>query len=133
MLGLDAKQLVLLDEWSFMADHGVPLNSQLVLMEGKPVPIARPQNNSPYQGHLMHRGTAPVLVTCKEKEMNPVLKAAEEAVRAGRPTDARMLLRRMRRCHLASPLPVPPNTYVPECGHCFAKMILENSLSARAD
>ena len=108
------------------------MNTQLVWMEGKPVAIARPQNNSMYEGHLMYRGTAPVFVTCKEKEMNPILQAAEQAIRAGTPTDATMLLRRMRRYHLALPLPVPQDTHVPECCCCFAKLILENSLAAKA-
>ena len=130
LLGLEAKQIVLLDEWSFMADHGVSLNTQLVWMEGKPVPITRPQNNASYVGHMMYKGTAPVLVTCKEKEMSPILQAAERAIRAGTPTDATMLLRRMRRYQLSLPLPVPPDTHVPECVCCFSKLILENSPTA---
>ena len=132
LLGLETKQVVLLDEWSFIADHGVSLNTQLIWMEGKPVPIARPQNNSLYQGHLMYKGKAPVLVTCKEKEMGPVLEEAEQAIRAGTPTAATMLLRRMRRYHLALPLPVPPDTHVPECSCCFAQMVLGNSPTASA-
>ena len=130
LLGLESKKIVLLDEWSFMADHGLSLNTQLVWMEGKPVPIVRPQNSSLYQGHLMYKGTAPVLVTCKEKEMGPILEAAEQAIRAGTPTDATMLLRRMRRYHLALPLPVPHGGHVPECGCCCARLVMENSPTA---
>ena len=130
LLGLETKHLVILDEWSFMADHGVSLNTQLVWMEGKPVPIVRPQNNSLYHGHLMYRGSAPVLVTCKEKEMGPILCAAEQAIRTGTPTDATMLLRRMRRCHLTMTLQTPQNGHVPECTCCFANMVLQNSQTA---
>ena len=122
--------LVILDEWPFMADYGVSLNTQLVWMEGKLVPIVRPQSNSVYQGHLMHRGNAPALVTCKEKEMGPILRAAEQAIRTGTPTDATMLLRRMRRYHLTMPLQMPQNGHVPECTCCFANMVLQNSQTA---
>ena len=80
----------------------------------------------------MYRGTAPVFVTCKEQEVKPISQAAEQAIRAGTPTDATMLLRRMRRYHLALPLPVPQGTHVPECSCCFAKLVLENSMTARA-
>ena len=72
-----------------------------------------------------------VFVTCKEKELNPILQAAEQAIRAGTPTDATMLLRQMHRYYLALPLPVPQDTHVLECCCCFAKLILENSLAAK--
>ena len=119
-----------LDEWSFMSGHGISLNTQLLWMEGKPVPIARPQNNSLYQGHLMYKGSAPIFVTCKEQEMGPIIQAAEQAIRAGTPTDATMLLRRMRRYHLALPFPVAQGVRVPECSSCFAKLILGCSPTA---
>ena len=90
LLGLETKKVVLLDEWSFTADHGVSLNTQLSWVEGKPAPIARPQHTSLYECHLMHRGTAQAFVARKEKEMNLILQAAEQAIRAGTPTDATM-------------------------------------------
>ena len=130
LLGLETKKVVLLDEWSFMADHGLSLNTQLLWMEGKPLPILRPQNSACYHGHLLYKGTAPVLITCKDQEMGPIVTAAELAVRSGTPTDATMVLRRMRRYHLTVPLPVPDGTHVPECGSCFAALILQNSKSA---
>ena len=79
----------------------------------------------------MHRGTAQVFVARKEKEMNLISQAAEQAIRAGMPTDAAMLSRRMHRYHLALQPPVSQDSHLPECSCCFGKLILENNMAAR--
>ena len=81
----------------------------------------------------MYHGTAPLFVTCKELEMAPLLQTAEHAIRTGVPSDATMLLRRMRRYHFSLPMPVQEGVYVQECGCCFSRMVLEASQSASID
>ena len=44
LLGLEGKKAVVLDEWSFH-NAALPLSTQLLWFEGKPVPITRPQNH----------------------------------------------------------------------------------------
>ena len=131
LLDLETKQVVLLDELSF-CNSGVALNTQLVWMEGKLFKIVWPQNSGAYQGHFMYECSAPLFITCKELEMDPIIKEAERAIKLQAPCEATMLLRRMRRYHFSLPLPVPANTFVQECVCCSSRMVLEQSPTARA-
>ena len=43
LLGVDGKKVTLLDEWTFL-DEDLPVPMQLLWLEGKPVPVQRPQS-----------------------------------------------------------------------------------------
>lgn len=124
LLGLETKKVVLLDEWRFDSSV-VPLSTQLLWLEGKPFPVTRPQNRD-YDGHLLYRGTAPIFVTCKERDLGPIMAAADRAVAAGKPSQETMLLRRLRVYTLYQKLLVQPGEQVPECSACFASMVLNH-------
>ena len=125
LLGLEAKKVVLLDEWAF--DESVlPLATQLLWYEGKPFPITRPQNKE-YQGHLLYRGSAPLFVTCKEKDLAPLLQQAHEAVAQDRPSEHTMLLRRLNVYGFSVKLGLRANEEVAECAACFAQTVLCHS------
>ncbi|CAE8638477.1 unnamed protein product [Polarella glacialis] len=81
LLNLETKKVVLMDEWAFDSAV-VPLPTQLLWYEGKPFPLTRPQNKE-YSGHLLYQGSAPIFVTCKEKDLGPLICKAEAAVRLG--------------------------------------------------
>ena len=113
LLGLEAKKVVLLDEWAFN-ESVLPLATQLLWYEGKPLPITRPQNKE-YQGHLLYRGSAPLFVTCKEKDLPPLMQQAQEAVAQGRPNERTMLLRRLNVYGFSVKLGIRPHEEVAEC------------------
>ncbi|CAE8655280.1 unnamed protein product [Polarella glacialis] len=123
LLNLETKKVVLMDEWAFDSAV-VPLPTQLLWYEGKPFPLTRPQNKE-YSGHLLYQGSAPIFVTCKEKDLGPLICKAEAAVRLGEASEHTMLLRRLRVYTLSQKLPVAEVHH--ECGSCFAKMIIQNS------
>ncbi|CAE8608119.1 unnamed protein product [Polarella glacialis] len=123
LLNLETKKVVLMDEWAFDSAV-VPLPTPLLWYEGKPFPLTRPQNKE-YSGHLLYQGSAPIFVTCKEKDLGPLICKAEAAVRLGEASEHTMLLRRLRVYTLSQKLPVAEVHH--ECGSCFAKMIIQNS------
>ena len=126
LLGLEAKKVVLLDDWCF--DEAVlALPTQLLWYEGKPFPLPRPQNNSQYNGHLLYEGTAPIFVTVKEKDLGPIITQAQVAFSQGLPSEHTMLLRRLQIFAFTRPLP-PINRHIDECPCCFAQMILRLGL-----
>ena len=125
LLGLEKKKVALLDEWMFDTTV-VPLATQLLWLEGKPFPIARPQNKD-YTGHLMYQGTAPLFITCKESDLGPILARANMARAQGWSSMDTMLARRLCVYPFWVRLPVRPGEYVPECAFCFAKMLLQHT------
>ena len=121
LLGLERRKAVLLDEWAF--DTSVlPLPTQLLWYEGKPFPVTRPQNNRDIHGHLLYQGTAPIFVTCKEKDLQPIMLKAQEALQLGRPNECSMLLRRLKIFSFSVPFPVGRDK-IPECATCFARLL----------
>ncbi|CAE8608714.1 unnamed protein product [Polarella glacialis] len=114
LLNLETKKVVLMDEWAFDSAV-VPLPTQLL----------RYAQNKEYSGHLLYQGSAPIFVTCKEKDLGPLICKAEAAVRLGEASEHTMLLRRLRVYTLSQKLPVAEVHH--ECGSCFAKMIIQNS------
>ena len=127
LLGLERKSVALLDEWTFDAQV-LPLTTQLLWFEGKPFPVNRPQNRAEYSGHLLYHGTAPIFVTCKEKDFKPISAQADADRRRGAASESTMLLRRLRTYWLRKPLQVArfPG-HVPECAACFARMVLHHA------
>ena len=124
LLGLETKRVVLLDEWPF---DGVviPTSTQLLWFEGKGVPSMRPQNRD-YEGHLLYRGTAPIFVTCAQKDLAPIYARAQAAAAAGHASVDTMLVRRLNTLSFSVKLPMAQACHVPECGRCFAKMVLDH-------
>ena len=105
----------------------VSLSTQLLWLEGKGFPITRPQNKD-YTGHLMYRGSAPIFVTCKAKDLAPILERAAQAAAYGQSSQDTMLQRRLRVFHFTIKFPVDPqHEHLRECPVCFAKMILHHS------
>ena len=125
LLGLERKKVALLDDWCFDANV-LPLPTQLLWYEGKPFPLTRPQNSNTYNGHLLYRGTAPIFVTCKEKDLGPVQEKAQVALMRGHPSEHTMLLRRLKIYSFKQPLPSRGNApRIPECMQCFARLLLQ--------
>ena len=129
LLGLETKRVVLLDEWAF---DGVciPTPTQLLWFEGKGVPIMRPQNKD-YEGHLLYKGTAPISVTCAQKDLGPIAARAEAATAAGHASHDTMLMRRLHVVGFSVKLPMAAGVHVTECGRCFAQLLLEQGVLPR--
>ena len=123
LLGLETKRVAVLDEWEFDRVDPVSFSIQLLWFEGKPFPISRPQSN--FVGHLLYQGTAPIFITTKDKHLAPYLEAADAAVRTGSVCDESMLVRRLKVYHFSEKLPMPPGVVVPNCGACFAQMVVQ--------
>ena len=121
LLDLEKKRCVILDEWDF-DEHTIPLSTQLLWFEGKAFPIVRPQNKD-YSGHLLYKGSAPIFITAKEKQVALIVRVAQAAYNAGHPSQESMLLRRLKLYWLSRKLPVQPGVQMHECGACFAKLI----------
>ncbi len=113
LMNLERCRLTLLDDWRFNEDLvGYPL--QLLWFEGKPIIIARPQNQ--HVGHLKYNKNDPVFITTLESD---ITKLEGKKLQEG---DIDMMLRRLHifRFHaqLEAPVEVPP------CGRCFATLLL---------
>lgn len=77
LLGLEDKRVVLLDEWRF--NTGIlPLATQLLWLEGKPLLLAQPQNTGS-TGHVLYSGSAPIFITTKAKYLDKLVHEAREA------------------------------------------------------
>ena len=121
LLGLQGKKVVVLDEWNFQASS-VPLSTQLLWFEGKPVPITRPQND--FAGHALYKGTSPIFITTPLKRMESFIAEAERAAQTGGSSEATMVLRRLKLYKFTRRLRVPTEQ-IPQCAACFASFVLE--------
>ena len=126
LLGLEDKSIALLDEWRF-DEEVLRLATQLLWYEGKPVPVARPQNQAGVVGHTMYLGSAPIFITTKATDLVWLQKSAEWARRNGKPSEHTMLLRRLKVYMLGVETPVDGQAMIPECASCFARMALRFS------
>ena len=121
LLGLQGKKAVVLDEWTFDASS-VPLSTQLLWFEGKPVPITRPQND--FAGHTVYKGTAPIFITTPLKRMEKFITEAERACYWGESSIATMVLRRLKLYKFTQRLPMSGGQ-IAQCAHCVARFVLE--------
>ena len=121
LLGLEGKKAVVLDEWRFGASV-LPLPLQLLWLEGKPVPIARPQDH--FLGHCLYKGTAPIFITTPLKRLQKLIEEAEHARQNGVACEASMVLRRLKIYKFEAVLPKPAEQ-IPACASCFAKFLFE--------
>jgi hypothetical protein len=121
LLGLETKRVVLLDDWSF-DETVLGFSTQLRWLEGKPIMITRPQNQSAYLGHFTYRAAAPIFVTTKESHLAPLQAATLRAQEEDQASEASMLLRRLQLYAFTQKMPKPAAP-IPPCGCCFAKLI----------
>ena len=125
LVGLECKRVVLLDEWRFNASV-LSLTTQLLWLEGKPLVLPQPQNTG-VVGHKLYRGTAPLFVTTKEQYLDALEREAAAALAVDGASEATMLLRRLRLFKFGQKLPIPEGTHIPDCAHCFARMVLTHA------
>ena len=111
----------MLDEWHF-SNAAVPLSTQLLWFEGKPLPITRPQDH--FVGHVLYKGTAPIFITTPLKKMEKFIQEAEEACRSGLSSEATMVLRRLKMYKFTRKM-VKPAEQIPQCLACFASFLFE--------
>ena len=120
-MGLETKRVAVLDEWHFDPDV-LPLATQLLWFEGKPVPIAMPQNVAGQSGHLEYTGDAPIFITAPAEVLSAM------AASAGGPHSGQctMLLRRLKVFHFTVPIPEPREALVP-CTSCFSAFVMHKA------
>ena len=87
----------------------------LLLLEGAPVQVAQPQNQS--RGHLTFTGKPPIFITTLEHDLH----CPKPGILPG---DISMLLKRLKIYKFHAVLENPDTTVVP-CGCCFANFILQ--------
>lgn len=131
LMGLENKRVVLLDEWRFNSQV-LRMATQLLWFEGKPIPLARPQNQAGVVGHTLYQGSAPIFVTTKASDLERFQQAAEWAMRNDQSSEATMLLRRLKVYTLQVPTPTLGGGAIPDGGVCFARMALQFSRLAAA-
>ena len=121
LMGLETKRVAVLDEWHFDPDV-LPLATQLLWFEGKPVPIAMPQNVAGQSGHLEYTGDAPIFITAPAEVLSAM------AASAGGPHSGQctMLLRRLKVFHFTVPIPEPREALVP-CTSCFSAFVMHKA------
>jgi hypothetical protein len=120
MLGLERCRLVLLDDWRFNEDIiGYPL--QLLWFEGKPIVIARPQNQ--FSGHLRYSKDDPIFITTL---LSDITKVKGKRVEGG---DIAMMVKRLAVFEFKHQLEAPSK--VPACASCFSKLLLQPSTDAQ--
>ena len=113
LVGLERHRGVLLDDWRFNEDIvGYPL--QLLWFEGKPIVIARPQNQ--FTGHLKYCKNDPIFITTL---MSAVTMLKGKKIEAG---DVAMMLKRLRIFEFRHQLVAPQN--IKPCACCFANFLL---------
>ena len=114
LMGLERCQLCLLDDWRFNEDLlSYPL--QLLWFEGKPIIIARPQNQ--YVGHLKYTADAPIFISTL---MADITKIKGKKIEGG---DVEMMLKRLKLFKFSQVLTNPMK--VPACGRCFATLLFQ--------
>ena len=114
LLGLDRCRVALLDDWRFNEDIiGYPL--QLLWFEGKPIIIARPQNQ--FSGHLKYTKDDPIFISTL---MEDIRKVKGKKIECG---DVAMMIKRLKifefKKALSNPVPVKP------CSRCFSTFLLQ--------
>ena len=124
LVDLPSKKAVLLNEWRFTCAP-ISLGTQLLWLEGKPVPVARPQNDRDGSiGHCLYRGTAPIFIISPLEHLQPLIDKAEEDLAQGRASQLTMLMRRLH-IYKFTQATAPPQRYLHSCAACFATFLLE--------
>ena len=85
--------------------------------------ITMPQNDGNKAGHKLYQGSAPILITTKEKHMQPLLEEAQAAELRDQPSEASMMLRRLRFFPFTKKF--KPDVKVKPCPKCFSRFVQE--------
>ena len=103
----------MLDDWRFN-EASISYNLQLLWFEGKPVVIARPQNQ--FSGHLRYFKDDPIFISTLEEDVSRLKDGLQEG-------DVKMMRKRLHifRFHhkLEEKVEIRP------CGRCFAMFLLD--------
>jgi hypothetical protein len=118
LLDLNSASVVLLDDFRFFQTP-VPVATQCLWFDGSPVPIARPQNVAGQTGQDLYRAGAPIFITTQKGDVDKLAASCDG--------DASMLFRRLRVYNFTARMPGPPAA-VPECAHCFAKLLCSHNV-----
>ena len=124
LLGLETAKVTVLDDWRF-TEEVLPYAIQCLWYDGSPVPVARPQNQAGFAGHLLYRGSAPIFASTKLQDMERLRSASQADPDSGYPGDgnASMILRRLKIYRFLRRVPAPARQ-VPCCARCFAQLLL---------
>ena len=120
LVDLPGKKVVFLDDWR-LNETIVSYADQGLWFEGAGLPIARPQNTPGAKGHLMYRGSAPILMTTGLENVESLRRLAE-AEGAGHDENASMMMRRLKVFNFTTALP-KPTCKINYCKRCFATML----------
>ena len=120
LMGLEACRIALLDDWRFGEDI-LSYNVQLLWFEGKPIIIARPQNQC--TGHLRYNGDEPIFISTLEANLMKVPRGLL-------PGDVAMMLKRLLVFRFSAKLRRPDRS-IQDCGRCFAEFLFEGKQAAR--
>ena len=127
LLGFEAERVSFLDEWRF-EETSLSILLQLLWLEGKPVPVNRPQNQAGYSGHALYRGTAPMFMTAPEDGLDGLASMGATKPRG----EASMLLRRLRVFTFTKVMPAPPPPRIVPCPRCFALLVATHAAQHQA-
>ena len=122
--GLGLKKVCPLEEWDFKGST-LPRSFQFIWMEGKPVAITTPQNDQGGKvSHKLHQGIAPIVITTKGEHIQPLQDEARAAELQDQPSEAFMLLRRLRVFHFMKK--AKPDVKATPCPRCFSRFVQDN-------
>ena len=133
LLHLPGRKVAFLDEWRF-SDDVLSWSAQCMWYDGSVVSVKRPQNVPGQSGHLEYRGTAPIFVTTKLRDLENLAWWAADDPWTGEPRDAEasMIYRRLKVYEYRTRIPKPP-AKTPFCARCFAQLIFHFAGYAPAD
>ena len=126
LIDLPGKKVVFLDDWRF-DDKVLSYTTQCLWFDGSMVSINQRQNIQGVTGHIQYRGSAPIFVTSKLRDINELERLAADDPRTGIPLDAEasMLFRRLTVYSYTRRIAKPPHK-MKCCGPCFAYMVLNS-------
>ncbi|CAE7584192.1 unnamed protein product [Symbiodinium sp. CCMP2592] len=116
LIMLPRKRVVFLDDWRWNGEI-IPMNQQLLWLEGAALQISVPQNTA--RGHIEYADTAPIFVTCSVLELEVCGKHVT-------PSDFAMLQKRLRVFHFSRPLERPMDNLV-YCASCWSRCVLHGT------
>ena len=130
LLDLPLAKVAFLDEFRFDPE-GVSWATLCLWFDGSSVPIGRPQNQRGVTGNLFYKGSAPIFITTKLKDLESLERYAEADPQTGAPwdADASMLFRRLKVYRFTERLPKRPTFKF--CAHCFANLVKAQASSWR--
>ena len=115
---LGSAAVALLDDFRFFHTP-VPVATQCLWFDGSPVPIARPQDVASQVGQDLYRAGAPTFITTQQSVVDKIAASCDG--------DQSMLFRRLRVYTFTVRVQGAPAA-IPECAHCFAKLVCSQNV-----